>query len=217
LDNIKILIVEDEVLIADYIMDILKNNDFRNITMAHTVREAKEKMENQKFDIILMDINLEGHYEGIQLSQQLNRDNHIIFITGQTDINTIENALSVSPQAYLTKPIREIELLTAIKIAINKTEQSYIFVKEGYNDMRLKLDDIIYVEADKNYLDIITTTNKISIRNTLQNFMKELPISFKQIHRSIIINSLWLEKITSDEVLVKGYRLPLSRNFRQNL
>lgn len=217
MNNIRILIVEDEVLIADYIRDILNNNGFNNISMAHTVTEAQQKIDNIQPDVILMDINLEGHYEGISLSQRNSKDNQIIFITGQTDSNTIENALSVSPQAYLTKPIREVELMTAVKIAFNKRQKTYIFVKEGYDDIRLKLDDIIYIQADKNYLDIITTTNKLSIRNTLQEFMKELPISFKQIHRSIIINSHWLEKISSDEVLVKGHKLPLSRNFRQQL
>jgi len=214
---IKILIVEDEVLIADYIKDILENNGSENISMAHSVKEARDKMRDWQPDIILMDINLEGNLEGISLSQEKNDDAQIIFITGQTDSKTVEDALKISPQSYLTKPIREVDLLTAIKIIINKKQKQYVFVKDGYDDIKLKLNDIIYIQSDKNYLDIITTNSKFTIRNTLLEFCKQLPSSFKQIHRSTFVNSDFIEKISSDEVFAKGYKLSLSRNYRQNL
>ena len=214
---IKILIVEDEVLIADYIKDILESNGCEAISMAHSVKEAQEKMEIMKPDLILMDINLEGNLEGIALSQQKSEDCSIIFITGQTDSKTIEDALKISPESYLTKPIREVDLLTAIKIIIQKKQKQYVFVKDGYNDIKLKLDDIIYIQSDRNYLDIITTNSKFTIRNTLLEFSKELPSTFKQIHRSIFVNSDFIDKISSDELFAKGYKLPISRNYRQNL
>lgn len=217
MDFIKILIVEDEVLIADYIKDILESNGCENISMAHSVKEARGKMRDCQPDIILMDINLEGNLEGISLSQEKNDDTQIIFITGQTDSKTVEDALKISPQSYLTKPIREVDLLTAIKIIINKKQKQYVFVKDGYDDIKLKLDDIIYIQSDKNYLDIITTNSKFTIRNTLLDFSKELPSSFKQIHRSILVNSDFIDRISSDELFAKGYKLPISRNYRQNL
>jgi len=214
---IKILIVEDEVLIADYIKDILESNGSENISMAHSVTEARDKMRDWQPDIILMDINLEGNLEGISLSQEKNEDAQIIFITGQTDSKTVEDALKISPQSYLTKPIREVDLLTAIKITINKKQKQYMFVKNGYDVIKLKLDDIVYIQSDKNYLDIITTNSKFTIRNTLLDFSKELPSSFKQIHRSIFVNSDFIDKISSDELFAKGYKLPIFRNFKQNL
>ena len=185
--------------------------------MAHSVTEAQEKMKSWKPEIILMDINLEGNFEGISLGKEKNEEAQIIFITGQSDSKTVEDALSISPESYLTKPIREVDLMTTIKIIINKKQKQFLFVKDGYNDIKLKLEDIIYIQADKNYLDIITNNTKLTIRNTLQEFCKQLPSSFKQIHRSVFVNSDWIEKISSDEVLVKGYKLPLSRNYRPNL
>lgn len=214
---IKILIVEDEVLIADYIKDILENNGCKNITMAHSVKKARDKMRDWLPDIILMDINLEGNLEGISLSQEKNEGAQIIFITGQTDSKTVEDALKISPQSYLTKPIREVDLLTAIKIIIHKKQKQYVFVKDGYDDIKLKLNDIIYIQSDKNYLDIITTNSEFTTRTTLQEFCKQLPSSFKQIHRSTFVNSDFIDKISSDELFAKGYKLPISRNYRQNL
>ena len=214
---IKILIVEDEVLIADYTKDILENNGFGNIALAHSVIEAQGKMQDWEPDIILMDINLEGNFEGVELSRNKNKDAQIIFITGQTDSRTVEDALSISPESYLTKPIREVDLMTAVRIIINKKQKQFLFVKDGYDDIKLRLEEIIYIQADKNYLDIVTNTSKHTIRNTLQDFCRQLPSSFKQIHRSVFVNSDLIEKISSDEVLVKGFKLPLSRNYRQNL
>ncbi|TDX86583.1 LytR/AlgR family response regulator transcription factor [Epilithonimonas xixisoli] len=217
MDFIKILIIEDEVLIADYIKETLEINRFKNIHMAHSVSEAREKMHILQPDIILMDINLEGHFEGIQLGREKSSETAIIYITGQSDSRMIEEALDSSPDSYLTKPIREVELIAALKIIINKKQKEYLFVKDGYDDIKLKLQDIIYVEVDKNYLDIYLTDRKVTVRKTLQEFCRQLPISFKQIHRSIIVNTGLIEKITSDEVWIKDLRLPVSRNFRANL
>jgi DNA-binding LytR/AlgR family response regulator len=214
---IKILIVEDEVLIADYTKDILENNGFGNIALAHSVTQAQEKMQDWEPDIILMDINLEGNFEGVELSRNKNKDAQIIFITGQTDSRTVEDALSISPESYLTKPIREVDLMTAVRIIINKKQKQFLFVKDGYDDIKIRLEDIIYIQADKNYLDIVTNTSKHTIRKTLQDFCRQLPSSFKQIHRSVFVNSDLIEKTSTDEVLVKGFKLPLSRNYRQNL
>ncbi|WP_312421627.1 response regulator transcription factor [Epilithonimonas sp.] len=214
---IKILIAEDEVLIDDYIKEILENNGCKNVFMTHSVSETQEKMKTLQPDVVLMDINLEGHFEGIKLSNEKNEETSVIFITGQTDSKMVENALATTPESYLTKPIREVDLLTAIKIIIQKKQKQYVFVKDGYSDIKLKLADIVYIQSDRNYLDIITTNSKFTIRNTLLEFSKVLPSSFKQIHRSIFINSAFLEKISSDEVVVNSFKLPLSRNYRQNL
>ena len=217
MNRIKILIVEDEILIADYIREILVEEGYIHISMAHSSVEAREKIATVLPDIILMDINLEGSMEGIDLSKQKNEDASVIFITGQGDSKTIHEALAVSPESYLSKPIRKVELLTALRIVIDKKKKKYIFVKEGYDEIKLILNDIIYIKSDKNYIDIITYDKKISIRTTLHEFCKELPIFFKQIHRSIIVNTQFIQKVSASEVTVKGIQLPISRKFRKDI
>ncbi|MDQ0477080.1 MULTISPECIES: LytTR family DNA-binding domain-containing protein [Chryseobacterium] len=217
MQHLNILIVEDEILIADFIRDLLEESGYRSVFMAHTAAEARDKMQQVQPDLILMDLNLEGGFEGITLSQQKNEDAAVIFITGQSDGATIEKALATSPESYLTKPIRKIELLTALKIATNKKKKHYIFVKDGYHDVKLVFEDMLYVKADRNYLDIMMVGDrKITIRNTLSEFCKELPVFFKQIHRSVVVNSQYVNRISSDEVAVQETVLPLSRNFRKN-
>src|SRR5690606_15050776 len=139
-DNIKILIVEDQVLIADYIQDILEENGYSEIFISNTVNDALLTMKKELPDVILMDINIEGNFEGIEISKQKNENASVIFITGQNDISTIEDALSCSPETYLTKPIRKIELITSVKILAAKKQRNQIFVKDGYKKIKLNLD-----------------------------------------------------------------------------
>ncbi len=217
MEHIKILIIEDEILIADYIRDILLENGCRNIEMAHNVSDAAHKMWQFEPDIILMDINLEGNMEGFTLSEQKNEEASVIFITGQSDSVSIEKALAVSPESYLTKPIRKLELETTIKIVVNKKKKKYIFVKDGYNDVKLVLNNILYLKVDRNYLDIMMMNDKkVTIRYTLAEFCRELPAFFKQTHRSMVVNTNYVSKISSDEITVNNMILPLSRNFRKN-
>lgn len=216
-NNIKILIVEDQLLIAEYIQDILKENGYTNIQITNTVKDALLLMHSFLPDIILMDINIEGQKEGIELSLKKNQNASVIFVTGQSDLLTIESAISCSPETYLTKPIREVELITSIKILASKKQSDHIFVKDGYQKVKINFSDILYIKSDKNYIDIFTKTSKITLRASLLEFTKQLPSSFKQIHRSVVVNSAYVEKIYSEEVIIAGQKLPLSRSFKDNL
>ncbi len=217
MEYIKILIVEDEILIAEYIRDILHENGCRNIEIAHNVVDGALKMWQFQPDIILMDINLDGNMEGIALSRQKNEEASVIFLTGQSDRKSIDIALATSPESYLTKPIRKIELETILKIVVSKKKKKYIFVKDGYNDVKLLLNDILYLKVDRNYLDIFMVSGKkVTIRNTLSEFSRDLPAFFKQSHRSMVVNTNYITKISSDEITVNNMLLPLSRNFRKN-
>lgn len=216
-NDIKILIVEDEILIAHYIKEILEEYGYSNISLSHSVNEATEKIATFFPEIILMDINIEGNFEGIALSQCKNEDASVIFITGQSDLNTVENALSCSPEIYLTKPIRKVELISAVKIISARKKKNHIVVKNGYKKININLTEILYIQSDKNYIDIVTKTSKVTLRAGLIEFAKQLPSYFKQIHRSIFINTKYLEKIESEEVILNGKKLPFSRKFRQNL
>jgi len=216
-DNIKILIVEDQVLIADYIQDILEENGYSEIFISNTVNDALLTMKKELPDVILMDINIEGNFEGIEISKQKNENASVIFITGQNDISTIEDALSCSPETYLTKPIRKIELITSVKILAAKKQRNQIFVKDGYKKIKLNLDEILYIKSDKNYIDIYTKSSTITLRIGLLEFSKNLPAHFKQIHRSIVANTNYIEKINAEEVIIAGQKLPVSRSFKDNL
>ena len=87
-------------------------------------------------------------------AQENLKSEKVIFITGQTEIETLKKALTIKPVAYLTKPIKTIDVIAAIELAIEQTKPNFITIKEGYKEIKLAFEDILFIKSDKNYIDI---------------------------------------------------------------
>ncbi|WP_292944310.1 response regulator transcription factor [Olleya sp. UBA1516] len=214
LQDTKILIVEDEIIIADYIEELLLEEQFTNIAIANNKETALNKMTAFLPDIILMDINLQGKNEGIQLAKVKNNNATIIFITGQNDLVLMNEALKSNPDAYLTKPIKRLDLLASINLSFYKKQSQIFQFKDGYDIINLNFSDIRYFVAEGNYVNIYTLTKRFTIRQSLMGVMDKLPTdSFKQTHRSYVVNKNKIEKVTSNTVVINGLDIPLSRTY----
>ncbi|MGR7811789.1 LytR/AlgR family response regulator transcription factor [Lacinutrix undariae] len=212
--NTKILIVEDDVIISDYILELLEEDGFINVKIANTKEDAIKLMANFLPDIILMDINLKGINSGIELSQSKNSNANVIFITGQYDFSLMDQALKTNPDAYLTKPIKRVDLLASISLAIQKKKEYSFNFKNGYDTINLEFSKIRYFVADGNYVNILTDSKKYTIRQSLGLIIEQLPTDmFKQSHRSYIINVDKIQRITSNTIIINNVEIPLSRSF----
>ena len=93
----------------------------------------------------------------------------------------------------------------------------HIFIKNNYRFVKVKLDDILYVEADNNYVNLITTDKKYALRLSLNQLLDS--ISFKQlvrIHRSYAVNIDGLQSFTENEVVIGKQELPIGRNYKDD-
>lgn len=213
-NNSKILIVEDEVLIANFIEKMLQKEGFSNLETANDIETAESKFKTFRPDIVLLDINLEGPNTGIDLAGRKNEEAKIIYLTAQNDTETIQKAIATNPETYLTKPIKKSDVLAAIQLASFKNVKKYVVVKDGYDEVKLFHDDIIYIKSDNIYIDVITTSKKYTVRNSLDNFLKELNNDiFCKAHRSFIINKKKVTKKTTNAVFLSDIEIPISRNF----
>lgn len=209
----KILIVEDQVLIANHIKNILNDNNYLKIELAYKLNEASQKLKNFEPNIILLDINVEGPDTGIEWAKENLNHEIVIFITGQTELETMKKAMIIEPLSYLTKPVKEIDLIAAIHLALEKTKKNYIVIKDGYDDVKLFYDDILFLKSDKNYIDIQLISKKITIRSTLDNIQNELDINkFCRVHRSYIINKNKITVKTSNSIKINEFEIPISRS-----
>lgn len=210
----KILIVEDQILIANHIKNILTDSDFNNIEMVHNTDDATKVIGVFNPDIILLDINLQGKQNGIEWAKEQEINSQIIFITGQIEKETMLKAFQVNPVTYLTKPVKKTDLIAAIELAKIKNKINYVIIKNGFDEVKVNFDDILFLKSDKNYIDIQLTNKIITIRNTLDNFYKELDADvFCRIHRSYVVNKSKVTQKKSSSILIKDYELPISRNF----
>jgi DNA-binding LytR/AlgR family response regulator len=211
----KILIVEDEIIIADYIFELLEKEGYKNLKIANNIEEAKNLYFSFTPDIILLDINIHGENAGITLSSELSLKSKVIFITAQNDPVTINAAIKTKPNAYLTKPIKKKDLTVAIALAISNLVDTSLTIKDGYKEVKLSTDEILYIKSDGNYIDVFTTYQKFTIRKSLESFHAELDRKiFQQIHRSIIVNTSKVTEKKTNSILINTIELPMSRSYR---
>lgn len=213
----KILIVEDQVLIANYIKNLLNDNGLTDVELAFTVEEATDKINYKNPDVILLDINLHGKDTGILWAKEFVKNSQIIFITGQTEKETMLKAFEVNPVTYLTKPVKESDLIAAIELAKIKNKVNYVIVKNGFDELKINFEDILFLKSDKNYVDIQLVNKTITVRNTLDNFYKELDSDiFCRVHRSYVVNKSKVTQKKSSSIKINEFELPISRNFSFN-
>lgn len=211
----KVLIIEDQILIANYIESLLLQHNFKKVDKAFDLASAIEKAVTFDPDIVLMDINLEGYNEGIALAQNHFSNKGVIYLTAQNDDETIGTAITTNPFSYLTKPIKPIDLITAVKLLAIKCKQKTIVIEEGQSQFVFNCNDIQYIKSAKNYIDIVTVSNTISVRYGITKILSKLPADvFIQIHRSVIVNINFAQKITKSYIEINGEKWPISRKFR---
>ncbi len=148
-DKIKILIVENEALIAQDIQWRLRKMGYDTPLVVSTGAEAITKAEEYKPDLILIDIFTTGETEGIKTAEKirLNLNIPIIYLTSSTDKATFEQAKATNPFAYLIKPFTDIELHYTIDMALHKhrTEELLFQSKQDWEDTFNTITDMITV------------------------------------------------------------------------
>jgi DNA-binding LytR/AlgR family response regulator len=218
--EIKILIAEDDVLIAEHLKAILKKNGFVKIEMAHKKKEVIIKIIDFQPDIALLDISMETNQTGVEIAEYISKNFNfpIIFLTALSDKKTIEQALKTSPYGYLIKPFKAVEVITTIQIALKKhfqiSEQKYIFIKDGHSDVKIGHNEIYFIKSDKNYLEICTKTKTYIVRQALSEFIEKLDnSSFYRVHKSFIVNINYVIELKSDSLIVGKVEIPISKTY----
>ena len=121
MNELKILIVEDEPIIAENISMYLNNADFIVSGIAYDDEEARSQLSTNTPDAVILDINLESETDGIRIADYINKNFQLpfIFLTSYSDKETLQRAKTVEPSGYIVKPFNEKTLLASLEIAIS--------------------------------------------------------------------------------------------------
>ncbi|MFZ9002921.1 MAG: LytR/AlgR family response regulator transcription factor [Robiginitalea sp.] len=242
-EPIKILIVEDNVIIADDMQSMLEEIGYEIVDNVIVYEQAVEVLKNQHVDLVLIDIILASDKTGIDLGKHIREkyDIPFIFVTSNSDRATVENAKTVQPNGYLVKPFEQQDLYTSIEIALSNFEQrkksrpvdgqeeevgegftsnsvlkDSIFVKKQHLYYRIYFDDIRFIKADNVYLEVNTKDKKFLVRSPLKNYLEKLPRNkFYRAHKSYIVNVDHIDAINSKDILVNETLIPISKDFKE--
>lgn len=210
---------------------ILEENNYEIVGSAAKAETAYMQLQNLEIDLLLIDINLAGEKDGVWLTNKMREVSNvpIIFLTAYSDSKTLENVKSSKSNGYLMKPYNTPTLLTTIAIVLQNhkdkikeprnnqelTSDKYIFIKDGAQLKRVKINDIFYIMSDANYLHINTVQKNYLVRNKLLDFYAELPPKlFIQVHRRYLINKHHIDSFNNKTVVVRNQTISISKSFR---
>ncbi len=238
MDPVKILIVEDEMIIAANLSLQLTGLGYDVVGIIPRAEEALVHLRQQQPDILLLDINLKGELDGIDMAREMLNHHHIpiIYLTANSDAANFERAKATNPYAFISKPFKKVELQRAIELTINQIRRDSkpaqntfekesafilsdsIFVRHHEKMVKIPIKDILYIEADRNYCRVHCKDKEFLLVMTLKDIDEKLPMQhFLRIHRSFIVNISHIDEIATSHVVVSKKAIPLSAEMRKQL
>lgn len=238
-----VLVVEDESIVSKDIQQSLKKLGYNVVGAAATGEKAIELARETQPDIVLMDIMLKGDMNGIEAADQIREeiDIPVIYLTAYADEGTLARAKVTEPSGYIIKPFKEIDIHTSIEMAIykhkreravrkerdmlyslveNKDSKDFIFVKSNSRLVKLKTEDIYFVEALKDYVVINALNSRYTIHSTMKDIEKKLPSEeFLRVHRSFIVRLDKIAAIEQPNLILENDKkvIPIGGSYKDDL
>ncbi len=218
--SIDILIVEDNIIIAEDLSNILSDLGYNVVGIAMTYYEAIDLIHLKKPTLCHLDIVIKGEKDGINLAETIQSDFNIpfLYITSHSDKLTVDRAKKTRPKGYIIKPFDQEDIYTSIEIATIQSEPEdqlnpSILIRHNGSLKKVQLSNILYIQSDRNYLDIYASNEKrYVIRQALKDFLGQPNMtSFQQVHKSYAVNLNYVESVGVNFVKVQGTDVPLGR------
>lgn len=237
---VNILVVEDESIVRKDIERSLEKLGYNVVGHADNGEKALEIARSTKPDLALMDIQIKGDMSGIDTAEAIKQemDIPVIYLTAYADEPTLNKAKLTEPHGYILKPFKEIDLHTTIEMAIHKhgkerevkvenellrslsdfkASANYLFIKHQSKLVKVNTADVYYVEALKDYMQIVTIDTKYTIHATMKDIERKLPKTvFQRLHRSFIVNMDKIASISGGDVIIADVNkeIPVGGNYR---
>ena len=234
-EKVSILIVEDDMIIAANLSIQLTSLGYEVTGILPRGEEAIVHVRENRPHILLMDINLKGELSGIETAKAIKKNNNIsiIYLTANSDDATFNKAKETHPKAFITKPFNKLSLQRTIALVVEQMKdekesskntqhievlEDRIFVRHNGRMEKLLLQDILYIEADRNYCILITPKIKHILTCTLKVMEERLPkSSFVRVHRSFIINISKLDVLADGHLEIGRKVIPIGKSHKELL
>ncbi|WP_088324074.1 LytR/AlgR family response regulator transcription factor [Polaribacter tangerinus] len=220
-----VLVVEDNLIIAEDIKICLENNNYNVVALVDNAEHALLEIKNNTVDIVIIDIVIKGVLNGIDLAEIISVNYQIpfLFLTSNSDKKTIEKAIKVAPKAYITKPFTEADLFSSLALAfrVEKSQKSelrekdFFIIKVAGDFKKIYIKDLLYVKSDGNYLSIVTKTNEYLTRMSFKELLHIVNSNtIFQVQKSYLVNTLNVEKYNSNHVFLDTQKVPIGRSYK---
>lgn len=236
---VKILIVEDEMIIAANISLELIGMGYEVTGIVPRGEEALHHIKQNPPDIILMDIQLKGKLDGIEtvLLMQESSNIPVIYLTANAEDGNFNRAINTHPYGFISKPYKKLDLQRTIELTVAQilsgkqptkpaiTDGTAAYVLSDFlfvrnNDKLIKVDikDILYIEAERNYCRIFSKDKEYLLVMTLKDMDEKLPQKhFIRVHRSFIVNISKIDEVATSHIVIGRKAIPVSKPLKDEL
>jgi DNA-binding LytR/AlgR family response regulator len=240
MDNLRIAIVEDEIIVSEDLKQILEQEGYVVTGCYESAEEALPHLQASLPDLVMIDIRLKGKLTGIDLAEKLRAllPIPIIFVTANSEEETYQLARKTKPQAFLVKPFNARTLLASVDLALYNFSENHeadgiidsssfvrkdfqaaildgFFIREGGRHKKIKLTDLLFIEADGSYAKLVTSVGQHTITQNLSAFLRKVSLPpLVRVHRSYIINVNRVDSFDDSHIYIEKYPIPLSKTYR---
>lgn len=223
--KIKCLIIDDEPLAIKVVENHLK--EFQNFEVIETFNnpiEALLLLEKGNVDVLFLDINM-PKMNGLDFAKTLNSKMNVVITSAYReyavesfDLNVLDYLVKPIPFNRFLKTINKITQKVYLQKGIQKEEgsnnESFIFLKVDKKLIKIKFEDILYVESLKDYIKVFTTSGNYLVHKSLTSMTEELPDSnFIRIHRSYTIAIDKVKSVEGNLVEIATTKIPIGRKY----
>lgn len=228
MNAISCLIVDDEPIARAIILSYCGHLPYLRVSgECGTAIEAKTVLQQEKIDIVFLDINMPV-MDGISFLKTLKSRPQVIFTTAYKEYAL--DAFDLSVCDYLLKPFSFERFIVAVDKAVEKinpaagawkdtvesNDENFLFLKTDGKIYKVLHDDLLYAEASGNYTKVTTSQHTLLLSMTFSGFEEMLPATrFPRIHRSFIINKSKIDHIEGNRVFIGSAEIPIGSNYRE--
>ena len=224
------IIIDDDEIDRLTVVSYVKGFSNLNIVgVFESAENALQILDKQEITVLFLDIDMPS-LNGLEFRKKAMNVPVCIYITAHPE-HAVES-FEIDTLDFIVKPIKKDRFIQAISriedyMELKQKAQLFesaiggdvIYIKEGHTETKVKLHDIIYLEALKDYTKIVTTTKKHCVLSTIGNLLKENHFqSFVRIHRSYAVQKNYIDKKMTNELLLNnGTIIPIGRSYKDTL
>lgn len=223
------IIIDDDEMSRRVVEEFINRTDFLNLTnsFSNAVEAINYVKQDEDVHLIFLDIEM-PEMSGIDFLKTLLTPPQVIIISSKEEYAI--QAFDYSVTDYLLKPITYARYFKAVSKAYevfnkgraNVDVEKEIFIKKNSSLVRIKYNDILWIEALENYVVINTINDKFTIHFTMKSIENQLPsVKFKRVHRSFIVNISRITSIEDNSVIIKlndvKKVVPIGKSYKEKL
>ena len=219
----KAIAIDDEPIALEIIKSLASKVPFLDLKATFTdAFKALEYLQKEPVDLLFLDIKMPD-ISGIDLFNSLSKKPLVIFTTAYSEHAVA--GFELDAVDYLLKPFSLARFLKSCNKAFelynfrNATEApDHLYIKTGYEQVKVMYDEIMYVEATGNYVNFVLRDKNVLSRSTFIEAMNLLPQDkFVRVHRSYVVAINKIDKVEKNQVTINKIAIPVSEAYNDNL